>query len=593
MSLRRPRVRTGLPCALVCLLLLGGCLKPPEYNPADAGGDATVQGDAVVEEDTGPTSEDTGRSTEDTTGGTADTGAESDTGSADSGEADSGVDTGPPDRDGDGVADGEDNCPDIGNAGQADSDGDGTGDGCDGDTPLEKAAVKLVGTRAGDWAGYRVAGAGDVNGDGHSDVLVAAGAFEVEEASGTIYLVSGKQLRNENPREIDLSQAMAKFTDNDGYSIVNAFTALSPLGDVNGDGLDDFGIGGLTEKQDTSGRAYIFYGRTSWKSSYATSGADHIIRLPGQAATVGWSMTGVADLDGDGGREIAVSNPMLDIGIGESYIVYSSDLADQSVDLNKAAIRLAPPADPKGGFLYGMGLKMAGLSATTPAQSSLLVVSLYYPMKSGGPGRFIVHRQPFSKLQRGEVRLTPKMFEFWGPSRKLPDGALNSLANLGDLNGDGMDDFAISKLSSDATGKFPTSTAGYIVMSGASNRGPSQARAILNSQRGPIPLANAGDLDGDGLQDLVVLAADSDGGGLTSHVHAIYGASIATDQADIDISKSDASFTLSGSESTALLLDVSTAGDVDGDGREDLVVGAPGDGAGGKNAGAAYVIFGL
>ena len=125
-----------------------------------------------------------------------------------------------------------------------------------GDIDLSVADAKFIGEDANDQAGFSVASAGDVNGDGYDDLLVGA-LYDDDGGSqaGAAYLIFGPVTG-----DFDLSAADAKFigeaaSDYAGISVASA-------GDVNGDGYDDLLVGayGDDDGGTNAGAAYILYG---------------------------------------------------------------------------------------------------------------------------------------------------------------------------------------------------------------------------------------------------------------------------------------------------------------------------------------------
>jgi len=102
-------------------------------------------------------------------------------------------------------------------------------------------------------------------------------------------------------------------------------------------------------------------------------------------------------------------------------------------------------------------------------------------------------------------------------------------------------------------------------------------------------IAGAGDIDGDGLEDMLVGArGDDDGGSDAGAVYVVLGPTTG----DMDLSAADAKLTGDEGDYVGAQYGTSGAGDVDGDGYADILIGASGNREGGANAGAAYLLCG-
>jgi hypothetical protein len=169
----------------------------------------------------------------------------------------------------------------------------------------------------------------------------------------------------------------------------------------------------------------------------------------------------------------------------------------------------------------------------------------------------------------------------------------SSLANAGDLDGDGRDDLVV--------GSDPTSTSAYPagvvwVVSGSSVTGVADldavATAVLVGESAGddfgTEVASAGDLDGDGVPDVVVGAPLADVGFTNNgRAYVFHGPLLGT----VGAASADVRFTGLG-DNHRVGGAVGGVGDVDGDGTDDLAIGAPRETTQGSRAGTTYVLSG-
>ncbi len=151
----------------------------------------------------------------------------------------------------------------------------------------EDPALSLTGDAAGDSFGEALRGAGDIDGDGHADVIIGAPAFP----SGTGYarVLVGSDDGLDTSAWTDLS---------DGTSSTSFGAAVDGAGDVDGDGYDDVVVGApySSRAESFSGTVYLFHG-----------GPDGLDTAPGAFANgaaaydqLGTAVAGAGDIDGDG-----------------------------------------------------------------------------------------------------------------------------------------------------------------------------------------------------------------------------------------------------------------------------------------------------
>ena len=178
------------------------------------------------------------------------------------------------------------------------------------------AHATLIGEGADDIAGWRLAPAADVDGDGVGDLLLSATSATGDVAdTGAAYVVRGSDLLLGGP--IDLASALVKlggevFNDQAGYSVV-------ALGDIDGDGLGAIAVGASSNDEggNFAGKAYLFSGATLATGSYLSLGAADESWV---GASFGRSVGGglaALDVNGDGRRDLVVAAS----GISELYVL--------------------------------------------------------------------------------------------------------------------------------------------------------------------------------------------------------------------------------------------------------------------------------
>ncbi len=201
------------------------------------------------------------------------------------------------------------------------------------DYPLAQADVMFVGEASKDYAGYAVAGAGDMDGDGLADFLIGVpGRDDGGEAAGMAALVYGKTAFGAT---YDLGQVDGRFQGaaaGDG-----AGSSISSAGDVDGDGFSDILVSSYASDfaDVDAGAVYLVRGGPRYAGDQALEGATTM--FVGEAALdqAGWSVSGAGDVDGDGFSDILVSaygNDYHGAGAGMAYLVLSGPRVDLDGD---------------------------------------------------------------------------------------------------------------------------------------------------------------------------------------------------------------------------------------------------------------------
>ena len=436
----------------------------------------------------------------------------------------------------------------------------------------------MSGARTLDQVGYAVGSAGDINGDGIPDMIVGAPRAPRENAggreqAGEAYVVFGRV--DGLPSNIDLADLLPENGGDgtEGFVIRGidpndqAGEAIQQAGDFNGDGIDDVLIGAYRASsggREGAGESFVVYGRATpfppvfeLATLLPAGGGDgsegFVIRGPNDSTGVGKSVGAAGDFNGDGIHDIIVGASRR--RAGTSYVVFG---------------------------------RPGGVGPVLDLRSLL--------PEGGGDGSAGVALQGFT----------------------FGEGSGTSVSGVGDVNGDGVDDVIIGApgapngfgigwsyvvFGSDTGFPAVFRLGSLLPVGGGDGSRGFVISGVRTTYRTGLSVSGAGDVNGDGISDVIVGAPRASPGGQTSagESYVVFGRSTGF-PAEVSLRDLLPGFGGDGSEGFVLAglsafaesgSAVSGIGDLNGDGVDDVAIGASREGTPDRlSAGETYVVFG-
>lgn len=416
-----------------------------------------------------------------------------------------------------------------------------------------------------------------------------------------------------------------------GLSREEAGSSLVPLGDVDRDGLADFAVGAreLTRWAEAQGGAYVL--RAPPAGSWRLPAADIVIE--GVVPMGQLDATGAMDMDGDGLAELVLSGRYVSSGVGAAYVIPGHLLGpgvyemgvDEAVGTIWGAVDgstdhehlycssasgdldgdgrgdLVLYTDEESLFFYGpvegeLSYSDADGALTNRADNEDPLFTHAGDLNGDGVGDLLAavhdldHRGSVAVLL-GPITANVDVEDFdallRGDDEFEEDSAIVEAGR--DFDGDGLDDIVVGDCLDDAVAE--NSGAVYLFTSLPTGvQALSTAEATITGseqfERAGWTNAFAGDVNGDGEQDLLVGSPiwQDARGAVFLVLGPLSGGAMGTDEADLMIRGPG--------DHVGVGEYLSSAGDVDGDGLDDFLIGTPDDDTSGHQAGAAFLFYG-
>jgi Ca2+-binding RTX toxin-like protein len=506
----------------------------------------------------------------------------------------------------------------------------------------------IPGQAKGDRLGDALDSTGDINGDGIEDLVVTAPNAGIPSTNASSYYDS--DLRGEayvvfgTPKDKNPANNLNSLNGSNGFTVSGLDAAHQlgssvSMGDLNGDGIDDLVLGapgaGLNVNRygytysENNGEAYVIFGQkqgfnANFNLQSLNGNNGFILKGIDASDLLGTTVASAGDLNDDGIDDLAVSaigggQPVTNSGgftasdrRGEVYVVFGKKSGfDTRVNLfnlngsNGFILDGQDANDSLGSALSNVGdingdkiddLVIGAANAGNILNSEFAngdsdqrgEVYLVFGSKSGFNSRFSV-----------KERLTIS-------GTGLEDNLGTAVSSAGDLNGDGINDLILGAANASTSGEYTQEGQAYVLFGRQGGFGDQVDLNSLNGKNG-FSLAginsgdglgnalSAGDFNGDGISDLLVGASNAGKG--KGEVYLIFGDRNGfPSQVNLANLSSSAGMKITGLRSEDLLGGaVSSGGDLNSDGADDLVVSAPGVDLGNRDTkeGTTYVIYGI
>ncbi len=436
--------------------------------------------------------------------------------------------------------------------------------------------------------GHTVSGSGDFDGDGLLDIAIGAPSYNPQELgygfdNGAVFVVRGKALLGGGGQEINISAQSSECITILGRQESKIGRALTCPGDINADGIDDLAIA-----TDSDQAGFIIFGSRNPKQFIYL---DELNEDDGvEILNSGLTVEAAGDVNGDGIPDVAFGDPYAeqittngkDFHVGLVSIILGNPNLPSKIDARVPANSIFSIRG-EAGALTGSGL-VGNINLNDDPFSDLFVVSAAGGKNFQGQG-YLIHGSESIDKEPAPIH----SFQINGAHRRIHSAK--------DVNNDGYSDLLVE--GEDST---------WHLLFGGDYKGSIDVDRLKSdwgiSIVGAQAVYGVGDLNGDGFNDLAAALPNEtvDGNVLAGRVVFVFGHPDLPKQIDINaiceggivpvdyvlIDGIDAFGTFG--------VSVAAVGDIEGDGYDDVIIGAPSERLPGERQfekpGNAYVIRG-
>ncbi len=369
--------------------------------------------------------------------------------------------------------------------------------------------------------GSSVTGAGDVNNDGYNDFLIGAPGYD--QNTGRAYLYHGGPELDNNPDIVFFGKKAGCLFSR----------CLCGVGDVNNDGYNDLLAGGQ-EYTGGGGPLYIYYG-----GRITDIFADVVLTDKPSNNCFAYSISGIGDNNGDGYDDLLAGAPGYNDRDGRAYLYYGGQNNNTNADISFSAIARE--------IIWGSQVAGAG-DLNGDNFSDYIIGTNDYINDTGQAFLFFGAAEPDTVA---DIKLTRQenYYKF-----------CSSFANAGDINNDGYSDLLVGNSHyNDFTGRV------YLYFGGVTM--DSIADFTLDGEKTTRQkfgkrVAGAGDVNKDGYDDILI--ASENNGNYSSSVNLYFGGLTLNSTPALVFTESNYS---------SFSCTIAGAGDVNGDGYDDILAG--------------------